>query len=56
MDHTEKAAFEEEIQELRRRWLAEKDHHRYWHAVATGVLSMLAFETALLIGLAFIVR
>ena len=56
MDHTEKAAFEEEIQELRRRWLAEKIHHHYWHTVATVALSMLAFETVLLIGLAFIVR
>lgn len=56
MQNTEKAAPEERIRELERRWLAEKIHHGYWHAVATVALSMLAFETVLLIGLAFIVR
>lgn len=56
MQNTEKTALKEQIRELERCWLAEKDHHRYWHAVATVALSMLAFETTLLIGLAFIVR
>lgn len=56
MQNTEKAALEEQIRELERCWLTEKEHHRYWHAVATAALSVLAFETVFLIGLAFIAR
>ena len=42
MDHTEKAALEELIRELQMDLDAERDHHRYWHAVATVALSILA--------------
>lgn len=56
MQNAEKAALENKLRELEKDLKAEKWHHRYWHAVATAVLSVLAFEIAFLIGMAFIAR
>ena len=49
MDHTEKAALEERIRELQTNLDAERAHHRYWHAVATVALSILASGIASLL-------
>lgn len=56
MDHTEKTALERKIRELQICLDAERDHHRYWHTVATVALSVLTYETVWLIALAFIIR
>lgn len=56
MQNAEKAALENKLRELQAKLDAEKWHHRYWHAVATATLSVLGFELAFLIGLAFVAR
>lgn len=49
MQNTEKAALEELIRELQMDLDAERDHHRYWHTVATVALSILASGIASLL-------